>query len=284
MPADRTVEIEAFGDPACPWDFSAEGCRLRLRWRYGDQLRWRHRMVVLSRTVDEYTARGLTPQDLAQGRRTIAELLGMPIDTSVAPRHIATVVACRAVSGVFRAAPARGDAFLRALRVRGMSSRQLIDEARTIHDAARDAGISPRDCDHWWAHPDTVTRLERDMELARAPLPAALAQPDRLAPTAEGGTRYTCPSYVVRRDDTTLVAPGYQPARTYEALVANVAPDLVARPLPDNPRELLAWAPYDLCTAEVATIMDLDMAAARARLEDAGARFTPIANDGYWSL
>ena len=34
------VSIELFTDPACPFAFSAEPVRQRLRWHYGDGLRW----------------------------------------------------------------------------------------------------------------------------------------------------------------------------------------------------------------------------------------------------
>ena len=37
------LDIELFTDPACPFAFSAEPVRRRLRWHYGDQLRWRTR-------------------------------------------------------------------------------------------------------------------------------------------------------------------------------------------------------------------------------------------------
>ena len=35
------LDVELFTDPACPFAFSAEPARRRLRWHYGDQLRWR---------------------------------------------------------------------------------------------------------------------------------------------------------------------------------------------------------------------------------------------------
>ncbi len=69
--SDAPVHIEAFGDPACPWDFSSEPARLRLLWRYGDRLRFDHRMVGLSSGPDEYAARGVTLQMLSSGREMI---------------------------------------------------------------------------------------------------------------------------------------------------------------------------------------------------------------------
>jgi hypothetical protein len=42
------LELTHFTDPACPFAFSAEPVRMRLRWHYGDQLVWRTRMIVLT--------------------------------------------------------------------------------------------------------------------------------------------------------------------------------------------------------------------------------------------
>jgi predicted DsbA family dithiol-disulfide isomerase len=42
------VSIELFTDPACPFAFSAEPARQRLRWHYGDALKWTVRMIVLT--------------------------------------------------------------------------------------------------------------------------------------------------------------------------------------------------------------------------------------------
>ena len=39
------LRITEFTDPACPFAFSAEPVRLRLRWHYGDALRWRTTMI-----------------------------------------------------------------------------------------------------------------------------------------------------------------------------------------------------------------------------------------------
>ena len=54
------IQITLFTDPACPFAFSAEPVRLALRWRYGDGLQWRLRMIVLTLEPgeDEKLARG----------------------------------------------------------------------------------------------------------------------------------------------------------------------------------------------------------------------------------
>lgn len=282
--ADAVVHIEAFGDPACPWDFSAEGARLRLRWRYGDALNWRHRMVGLSSTPDEYSRRGVAIEDLARGRAYIRDRFGMPIDTTPATRFAVTVVACRAVIGVRRHAPESVDAFLRALRVAGLSTPAELDDPATIADAAHRAGLSPDEVAAWAVEPATDQELAEDMTDASSPSPAALALRERLATTIDGIWRYTCPSYRISRGGLTLDAPGFQPARVYEVLVANLAPEIEPRPDPQRVEDVLAWAPYPLATAEIAVVMEVDAARAAQWLNESAAHATPAANDAYWSL
>jgi len=282
--ADRLVHIDAFGDPACPWDFSAEGARLRLRWRYGDALAWRHRMVGLSSAPDDYSRRGVALEDLARGRAYIRDRFGMPIDTTPATRFAVTVVACRAVVGVRRHAPEHVDAVLRALRVAALSTPAELDDPATIADAAGTAGLMADDVAAWAVEPETDQELAADMADARNPRPAALALRERLATTIDGVWRYTCPSYRFTRDGLTLDAPGFQPARVYEVLIANLAPDIAPRPEPRRIEEILAWAPYPLATAEIAIIMETDVATAARRLAESAAQPFPAANDAYWSL
>ena len=68
-----SLEITLFTDPACPFAFSAEPARLRLAWHYGDQLRWRTRMIVLTLEPGE-------AEKLAEGAPTLQRRYGMPID------------------------------------------------------------------------------------------------------------------------------------------------------------------------------------------------------------
>lgn len=280
---DPNIHIDLYGDPACPWDFSAEGARLRLRWRYGDAIVWEHRMVGLSSTPDEYARRGVSVTDLARGRASIRDRFGMPIDTTPATRFAVTVVACRAVVGVRRRAPGSVDAFLRALRVAAMSTPSEVDEPETIAGAAVVAGLDPDTVAAWAAEPGTDQELARDMADARTPSPAAIALRERLATTLDGTWRYTCPSYRIARGPTVLDAPGFQPARVYEVLIANLAPNLVPRPDPSDAAAVVAWAPYPLATAEIAVIMESDADTVRRQLVAAGAHAKPMANDAYWS-
>ena len=69
-----TIEIELFTDPACPFAFSAEPVRRRLRWLYGDALSWRPRMIG-ARAAPTRGGR----EARRGGTRVAAALDGMPI-------------------------------------------------------------------------------------------------------------------------------------------------------------------------------------------------------------
>ena len=79
------------------------------------------------------------------------------------------------------------------------------------------------------------------------------------------------------------MAAGFQPFAVYEVAMASVAPDVERREAPQSVAEVLAWAPFPLATAEVAELCGIDLDQARGELEQAGATFTPSANDGYWA-
>src|SRR3954452_1965641 len=126
-----SLVIRDFTDPACPFAFSAEPARLKLRWLYGDQIEWQPRMVVLSESPRDYEAKGFTPELQTEALAMIRELYGMPIETRLRPRMMATVHACRAVVAARLRAPEREHALLRRLRIHAMAG-DLIDEAGVI--------------------------------------------------------------------------------------------------------------------------------------------------------
>jgi predicted DsbA family dithiol-disulfide isomerase len=278
------LAVTHFTDPGCPFAFSAEPHRYRLRWLYGDQLEWETHMVVLSESPADYEEKGFTPEKQAASLERIQRRHGMPIDPRPRPRMTATVEACRAVVAARLRAPERHEALLRALRIAAMAG-DLIDEPEVIDAAARDAGLDPAELRGWMAEELVEAALREDMAAARAPAPAAQALEHKLAPEeeAEDGLRYTCPSYEFARDDGRRVAlPGFQPVEVYEAAVANLGPELERRDPPGSVAEVLAWAGEPLATAEVAAIAELDLATARTELARVASE-RPAGPDGYWS-
>jgi predicted DsbA family dithiol-disulfide isomerase len=275
--------IRDFTDPACPFAFSAEPARLRLRWLYGDQIEWRPRMVVLSQSPDDYIEKGFTPERQVGALEAIKAKYGMPIDTRLRPRMMATVHACRAVVAARLHAPEHEQALLRRLRIRAMSG-DLIDEPAVIARCASEAGIEPMLLFRAEADDPAVdAELGADMAAARAPSVAALALEHKLAPAAQLGFRYTCPSYEIERAGGNgwprFDAPGFQPVEVYEAAIANLAPELDRRQAPESVAEVLAWAREPLASAEVAAICGIDRDEAERQLAEVAS-----AEDGWWSL
>src|SRR3954462_6994631 len=129
------VRITHFTDPACPFAFSAEPVRQRLRWHYGDQLQWSTRMIVLTDEPGE-------AEKLAAGAPNLQRQYGMPIDPAPYPRASSSEPACLAFVTARLEDPAAADRLLRRLRVRRMAG-GLLDDPALIAAAAEDAGIDP---------------------------------------------------------------------------------------------------------------------------------------------
>jgi len=268
------LELTHFTDPACPFAFSAERVRWALRWQYGDQLRWRTVMIVLTRDPGE-------AEKLAEGADGLQRRYGMPIARGPYPRPASSEPACRAVVAARIHAPEAEDALLRRLRVRTMAG-GLLDEPELIAAAAREAGLDPERLAEWSATERVGEAFEQDAAEARAPSDRARALDHRLS-GPRGERRYSAPSYEVRADGGAAAVPGFNVVETYEIAFANVAPGLVRRPPPSEVGELLAWAGEPLATAEVAAVMRIDLETARERLA-AVATPTEAGADAYWSL
>ena len=280
MPA---VRITDFTDPGCPWAFSAEPFRRRLDWLYGGHIEWRTRMVGLSESPEDFLEKGFTPEKQAVAFAKIARDHGMPIDTSVRPRMVATVPSCRAVVAARLHAPDRERTLLRRLRVRHFSG-ELLDEPDTIDAAATDAGIEPRALREWMGEREVEAALREDMAIARGPLPAARVLDDKLA-NWSGGRRYTCPSYEIMRmtDGVRIAVPGFQPFAVYDVILANLVPGVERRDPAATVEEVLEWTGTPLATKEVAVVCDIPVEEARERLGRV-AEECHVGFDGFWTM
>jgi 2-hydroxychromene-2-carboxylate isomerase len=270
------LEIRHFTDPACPFAFSAEPTRLRLRWHYGDQLVWRTTMIVLTLEPGE-------AERLAEGAPGLQRRYGMPINPAPYPRPASSEPACRAVVAARLHAPEVEDALLRRLRIRTMAG-GLIDDPALLAAAAEDVDLDPDRLADWCEGDDVEQALKADIDAARAPSPAARALDHKLGgPSAH--RRYTAPSYEIACGPAGRVAtvPGFNPVEVYETAIANLAPELVRRHRPKTVEELLAWAGEPLATAEVAAVTGLDPVDARAALSRL-ARPRAAGADFYWTL
>jgi predicted DsbA family dithiol-disulfide isomerase len=276
------IQITDYSDPSCPFAWSAEPSRRRIDWLYGDGLQWRSRMVGLHRSGEEMEREGLSAQKLAALQAKLAHAHHMPMQTTPRERLSGSVAACRAVVAVRLHEPERERAMLRALRVLNCSG-QPLDDPATLRLAARRAGVDPEALGRWLEWPDSERALAEDMAAARTPTPEALAQSHKLASTDGGGYRYTCPSWVLTRDERTMTVPGFQPLAAYETAVANLAPELSRREDPADVSEVLHWAGEPLASAEVAAVCAIELDDAREQLGHVATE-EHIGSDGLWSL
>jgi predicted DsbA family dithiol-disulfide isomerase len=269
------LEVTHFTDPACPFAFSAEPTRLRLRWHYGEQLVWRTRMIVLTLEPGE-------AEKLAEGAPGLQRKYGMPIDPAPYPRTASSEPACRAVVAARLNAPEQAEPLLRRLRVRTMVG-GLLDDPELIAGAASDVGLDPAQLAAWCKTAAVEAELQSDIAAARAPTAAARALDHKLG-GPRGHRRYTAPSYEFARPGAgPVTVPGFNPVEAYETAIANLAPELTRRPKPQTVAELLAWADEPLATTEVAVVAQLDPNAARAALSRVAQPLAAGA-DFYWTL
>jgi 2-hydroxychromene-2-carboxylate isomerase len=268
------IDVTLFTDPACPFAFSAEPARLRLRWHYGDGLRWRLTMIVLTLEPGE-------AEKLASGASGLQARYGMPIYPFPAARPASSEPACRAVVAARLNAPGSEGRLVRALRVRTMSG-GLLDDPQLIAGAAHDAGLDPDQLRVWCEEPATDEALAQDIADSRRPSAAARALDHKLGgPRHE--RRYTAPSYELATAQASTCLPGFNPVEAYEAAIANLDPALTRRRPPETVAELLEWAEAPLATAEIVQIMQQPEAELRAQLARS-ARAVPAGADMYWSI
>jgi len=270
-----TIEITHFTDPACPFAFSAEPIRQRLRWHYGGQLEWRTVLIQLTAGDLREASR------LAGGAPTLQRLYGMPIDPAPRARPASSEPACRAVIAARLFAPGREGVLLRRLRVLGMAG-GLLDDPQLIALAVIEAGLDPDAIAEQLLHPRVTQALEADMVAARAPSVEALALEHKLGGTT-AARRYAAPSYELACGQASFSLPGFNPVEASEAALANLAPTIQRTPTPPRAREVLEWADEPLATAEIALIMQTDAARIRSELARI-AHCLPAGADAYWSL
>ncbi len=277
------VRIDEFTDPLCPWAYSAEPFRRRLRWLYEGRIDWVPRMVVLADTAADQEERGFTPEKHAESSKKIAREHLMPIDTRVRSHVAGSRGACRAVVAAREhGEPHHARALLRNLRVANFSGEQLDDRA-VVERAAEEAGIATEQLIEIESRPSVEAALEADVEAARRPSPAARVLDEKLA-NWSGGRRYTCPSYEITRleDGVTIAVPGFQPFAVYDTILANLVPGMERRDPPSSVEEVLEWSAVPISTQEVAVMLDVDFEDAREELGRV-ATLRPVGADGFWT-
>ena len=267
-----SVQVTHFTDPACPFAFSAEPVRQRLRWHYGDQLEWTTRMIVLTDEPGE-------AEKLAAGAPNLQRLYGMPIDPAPYPRPSSSEPACLCVVATRLDDRAAADRLLRRLRVRRMAG-GLLDDPALIDAAVEDVGIDRVRLRERSQSEDAHAALADDRQAARRPTAAARALRHRLG-GAHHVLRYVAPTYELSGAGGTVSIPGFNPYEVYETALANLDPSLERRERPRDVDEVLGWAPEPLATAEIVALLGGHEPEIRSSLATR-ARPTPSGADFYW--
>jgi 2-hydroxychromene-2-carboxylate isomerase len=287
------MQLTHFSDPGCPWAWSAGPAFATLRWRYGDQLDWRHVMIGLSETAEQYARRGYTAERQARGYRSF-RWRGMPFATAPRERPHATWPMCRAVVATRRLAPDREWAVFRALQFAQFTSTLTLDDPAEIEQAlAWVPGIDAAKIVAASLDPETDALFAEDRKLARSATGGATEFQDRSATTPEGEVRFTAPSVVfTAKDGSSLEVGGFQPIEAYDVAIANLDRSLTRREPAEDAGEVLAAFPDGLTTYEVAAVRarhlqppDRDAAEdALISLAASGeAARRPFGNDALWT-
>jgi predicted DsbA family dithiol-disulfide isomerase len=284
------IDVVHFTDPGCPWAYSASPAHAVLRWRFGDQLRWRLVAIGLTERAEQYAARGYTPLASAQGRLAFRRF-GMPLTPHARPRLMATARACRAVVAVRLRHPGREHAALRALQFAYFTTDAIMDDDAAVGDALRAVdGIDAEAIAAALDDPEVSEAYEADRREARSAAGTPTEAQGRAA-TTDGPVRYTAPSLRFEEGERSLEAGGFQPLEAYDVCLANLAPELARRAPAASAAEAVAAFPDGLTTAEVAAIMAphlarVDRLAAEASLvaalSEGAVTRTPVGDDALW--
>ena len=250
-----SVDVIHFTDPACPWAYSAEPDLNALRYRYGSGLRWRRVMIGLAETHEQYDARGYRPEKSAASRTTFARRFGMPFRFEARSRNLGTGLPCRAVKAAELQDDDLAEALLRALRFGYFATPLMMDTEDAIRTQAET--VAGLDVDRLMTDLKS-DEVEQAYQADRAETRNAgvtgrpMILQDKHADT-DGADRYTAPSVLFERDGRRLVAGGWQSFAVYDAMVANLEPELERRETPE-PGDLLPHFPHGLTTQEVAVV------------------------------
>jgi 2-hydroxychromene-2-carboxylate isomerase len=246
------IHVTHFSDPGCPFAYSATPALTALRWRYGDQLAWRHVMIGLTEDAAQYAERGYTTLGVAQGQRTFRRF-GMPFGPAPKRQLSATARACRAVIAVRLAHPELEWAAFRSLQLTQFTTDLPIESDEALRDGLGrlpgvdvDALLSAVDSDA------VTAAYEADRAEARTAAGSPTEFQGKAADT-DGAVRYTAPSLIFEHaDGRRLEAGGFQSLDAYDVCVANLDASLERRGAPADLVELLDAFPEGLTTADVA--------------------------------
>jgi 2-hydroxychromene-2-carboxylate isomerase len=287
------IEATLYTDAACPWAYSASPSLRVLEWRYREQLSWRLVMIGLREEVSDASVRSFDPARSVLGHHTFRERYGMPFGLVPKERPAGTGRGCRAVVAARLLSPGSEFRVVRALQLAYFTTPLLLDDDEQIGIELRSVpGIDAAAIVASLDSPEVAAAYERDRAETRSAAGSA-AEAQGKTSTSDGPVRFTAPSIVFELDGRQLVAGGWQPGLTYDALIANLDPRLERTPPPRTAEPLLEYFDDGLTTAEVAALLAdgpdpiADLKGAERMLLEVVARGdavrSPLGQDAVWT-
>ena len=253
------LDVVEFTDPWCSWAWGTEPKLRRLRWRYGDRLRWRTVMgdLVPERPDVDAVAAAPTIAGYWQG---VNKHTGMPWPEGLRWAPGRSAVAGRAVKAAQLQSADAGDRLLRALRESCFIHGAPADDAtRILVVAHRVAGLDAARLAADLDGEEVGRAFESDREETRHPNEYVLT----LQETHEGKGnarqegdrwRYVFPTILFRGAGGEHTVPGWQPWARYVEAMEAAAPGSTDGGRPDpTPEEAHAEWP-GLTDAELRVI------------------------------
>ena len=287
------LHVTHFSDPGCPWAWSASPALAVLRWRYGNQLRWRHVMIGLTEVGAEYDRRGYTAERMALGYRSFRHR-GMPFATAPRARVHGTGLMCRVVVAARLRDPDTEWRVFRALQFAQFTTALDLEDRDALREAlAWVPGVDADALVDAIDDPATEEAYQADRREARTAAGGATEFQGKAATTPEGEVRYTAPSLLFDTvDGRRFEAGGFQPVEAYDVAIANLDRSLTRRPPAEDAAQVVAAFPDGVTTAEVAAVMapgntapDLDAAedSLIAAVASGRAARLPFGHDALWT-
>jgi protein-disulfide isomerase-like protein with CxxC motif len=250
------ISITMYGDPACPWGYSASPALRVIEWRYGDQLDWRLVLVGLSEDTSRYAESGFTTLRMARSGLRFRKRYGMPFAPDPKPRLSASSRACRAVIAARQQSPGSEWRVFRALQLANFNTPLLFDDDEQMLEALSTVpGVPAAGIVELIDSADVWAAYEQDKAETRTAAGSPTALQGK-AGNSDAAVRYTAPSLLFETEDgRRLEAGGFQPVEAYDVLVANLDPRLERRAPPEDPAMLLEFFEFGLTTQEVAALL-----------------------------
>jgi protein-disulfide isomerase-like protein with CxxC motif len=250
-----TIDVTYLCDPGSPWGYAASPQLAHLRYRYGEQLRFRLVVIGLWETSEDRAAIGYQPVGTAQGGRLFRRL-GMPFSTAPRPRVLGSGRPCRAVVAARLRQPGREHDVLRALQFAYFTTDLIVDTDEGIAAALADVpGLDAGAIVNALDDADVADAYAADRAEARSAAGSPSEFIGSAVPDTEGVIRYTPPTLIFEQGPQRFEVGGYQPLESYEVAIAQIDRTLERRWNASDPIAALERVGYPLTTFEIATCM-----------------------------